>query len=175
MPASAIAHVDVDAVLPLSEMATWLATHRSERPPFPRGSGGAAESPSPRIGEGPRDDAKGTRFTCSDCGGVLFEEEEAGVTRFRCSVGHVFSMESLAAGQAERLEGALWTAVRALEDRAELRTRMSKRAARSGTRRTAEGFRAQADEARARAALVREAAEQARPGALPDDESQAAS
>jgi two-component system chemotaxis response regulator CheB len=90
-------------------------------------------------------------------------------------VGHVFSMESMAAGQAERLEGALWTAVRALEDRAELLTRMSRRAARSGTRRTAEGFRAQADEARARAALVREVAEQARPGALPDDESQAAS
>ena len=45
------------------------------------------------------------------------------MTRFRCSVGHVFSMESLALEQARHLEGAMWTAGRALEDRARLRNR----------------------------------------------------
>jgi two-component system chemotaxis response regulator CheB len=32
MPTNAIAHVDVDAVLPLSEMAGWLADHRAPSP-----------------------------------------------------------------------------------------------------------------------------------------------
>ena len=38
---------------------------------------------------------EGTRFTCPDCGGVLFERREGLLERFECSVGHVFSIESL--------------------------------------------------------------------------------
>jgi two-component system chemotaxis response regulator CheB len=130
---------------------------------------------SAHVGDAPRDDAKGTRFTCPDCGGVLFEQAESGLTRLRCSVGHVFSIESMASEQADRLEGALWTAVRALEDRAELLERLSTRAEQSQQRRSAAAFRGQAGEAKARAALVREVVEHARPQPLPDGQSQAAS
>jgi two-component system chemotaxis response regulator CheB len=99
MPRNAIDHVDVDAVLPLGQMAHWLAHHEpQDRPP----SGGAAlpDPSTPRIGQTPDDEARGTRGTCPDCGGVLIEQEETGLTRARCSVGHVFSVESLAVERA---------------------------------------------------------------------------
>jgi two-component system chemotaxis response regulator CheB len=166
MPTNAIEHVEVDAVLPLAHMAGWLAEHHSHGPP-PRGDAKKMPNPDPPdVGDPPREDATGTRFTCPDCGGVLFEQTESGLTRFRCSVGHVFSIESLADGQAQQLEGALWTAVRALEDRGELLRQMSARAMEGGHHRSAASFAEQADDADNRASLVREAIEQAR--AVPD-------
>jgi two-component system chemotaxis response regulator CheB len=162
MPSSAIAHVDVDAVLPLSQMAGWLAQKWQEHP---RATGGVRAMPNPNtpaVGDSPRQEATGTRFTCPDCGGVLFEQEEDALTRFRCSIGHVFSIESLAAGQAHELEGALWTAVRALEDRAELLRQLSARADSNRQQRSARAFEAQADDAERRSGLVRDAIEQAR-------------
>jgi two-component system chemotaxis response regulator CheB len=160
MPTSAIAHVDVDAVLPLAQMAGWLARHRPGDPRPPGGIPAMDDPQMPSTPQAPREDATGTRFTCPDCGGVLFEQTELSMTRFRCSVGHVFSIESLAAGQAHALEGALWTAVRALEDRAELLRQMAARW--EGQLRAAETFAAQADDAERRAGLVREAIEHAR-------------
>jgi two-component system chemotaxis response regulator CheB len=174
MPSNAIAHVDVDAVLPLSQMAGWLAQRRHE-PPRARGGVRAMQDPeTPTVGHPPKPESTGTRFTCPDCGGVLFEQEETGLTRFRCSIGHVFSIESLAAGQAHQLEGALWTAVRALEDRAELLRQLSARADTHGQQRSARAFEAQAADAEHRSGLVRDAIEQARatPGG---DEAEAAS
>ena len=47
-------------------------------------------------------EGNGTRFTCPDCGGVLFEEEQGALLRFRCSVGHAFSVESLEASRRPR-------------------------------------------------------------------------
>jgi two-component system, chemotaxis family, protein-glutamate methylesterase/glutaminase len=174
MPASAIAHVNVDAVLPLHEMGPWLAARPPDSPPAPGGEG-PTDDPPPDVGEGPRDDAKGTRFTCPDCGGVLFEQEEGGLSRFRCSVGHAFSIESMAAEQGERIEGALWTAVRTLEDRAELLSRMAANADQRGQRRSARAFRRQARDAAERAALVREATVGAHAASLADAGTQAAS
>ena len=68
---------------------------------------------------------EGTRYTCPDCGGVLFERREGLLERFECSVGHVFSIESLSSAQADALENALWAAVRSLEDRAALLRRLA--------------------------------------------------
>ncbi len=168
MPTSAIAHADVDAVLPLAQMAGWLARHR---PGGPRPSGGVRAMTDPQMPsttDPPSDDAPGMRYTCPDCGGVLFEQDDGGLTRFRCSVGHVFSIESLAAGQAHQLEGALWTAVRALEDRAELLRQLSARCRRDGQPHSAQTFAAQADDAERRSGLVRDAIEHAHaPVAVP--------
>jgi two-component system chemotaxis response regulator CheB len=174
MPTSAIAHVRVDAVLPLAQMAGWLARHQPVGHPPPGGVRMMEDPKTPSIADAPREDATGTRFTCPDCGGVLFEQEEGGLRRFRCSVGHVFSIESLAAGQAHELEGALWTAVRALEDRAELLRKMSARADESSQQRSARNFEAQAADAERRAGLVRDAIEHAR-AATPGGEAEAAS
>jgi two-component system chemotaxis response regulator CheB len=99
----------------------------------------------------------GTRYTCPDCGGVLFERHEGNLDRFQCSVGHVFSIESLSSAQAAALENALWAAVRSLEDRAALLIRLAGRARTNEHLRSATTFERQSDEALERAATIREA------------------
>jgi two-component system, chemotaxis family, protein-glutamate methylesterase/glutaminase len=168
MPRNAMAQVDVDAVLPLREMSHWLA-HHSE-PPTPGGTRHMQDPHRPHVGEAPRDDAAGTRYTCPDCGGVLFMQDEDSLTRFRCSVGHAFSIESLSDAQASQLEGALWTAVRALEDRAQLLRHMAQRSEQSGARRSEKAFREQANDLQARASVIRDAIESARPETARDEE-----
>lgn len=123
MPQSALDHVEVDAVLPVASIGPWLrdapglgAEERSETPMVESAGGGTGHPPG-----------EGTRYICPDCGGVLFADEEGPLLRFRCSVGHAFSIESLENAQAGVLESALWAAVRSLEDRADLLERMARR------------------------------------------------
>jgi two-component system chemotaxis response regulator CheB len=167
MPRSAIENVDVDAVLPLAQMGHWLAHHEPDDPP-PSGGAAMPDPSTPRIGEPPREEAQGTRYTCPDCGGVLFQQEEDGLTRFRCSVGHVLSIQSLAVEQARHLEGALWTAVRALEDRAELLQQMADRSHHADRPRSAHAFEGQAADLLRRAGTIRDVVEQAPAKAIDD-------
>jgi two-component system chemotaxis response regulator CheB len=180
MPLSAMAHVETDAVLPIKSMAAWILKHRptpeGETKGDPRVSanesgddprltaveGGSTETPRSAAGDG-------TRYTCPDCGGVLFERHEGNLERFQCSVGHVFSIESLSSAQAEALENALWAAVRSLEDRAALLQRLAARARNNAHTRSANTFERQAEDALDRAATIREAIQGA-----PDDQSIAA-
>jgi two-component system chemotaxis response regulator CheB len=60
-----------------------------------------------------------SRFSCPDCGGVLWSVAADGPLRFRCETGHAYSPASLAEMQTEKLEEALWAALRAIEDRVE--------------------------------------------------------
>jgi two-component system, chemotaxis family, protein-glutamate methylesterase/glutaminase len=62
-----------------------------------------------------------SRFACPDCGGVLWATSPSGAPlHFRCETGHAYSAAALAEGQTETVEGAMWAALRALEDKAEL-------------------------------------------------------
>jgi two-component system chemotaxis response regulator CheB len=79
-------------------------------------------------------------FTCPECHGTLFLTEGGGVESFRCRVGHGFSAESLLADQSGSLEAALWTALRALEERNDLMRRMTERARQQGQLNAAERF-----------------------------------
>lgn len=49
MPDSAIAHVDVDAVLTVRSMSDWIAAHRSGSPPPPRGASSMDAPPTPPV------------------------------------------------------------------------------------------------------------------------------
>jgi two-component system chemotaxis response regulator CheB len=77
--------------------------------------------------------------------------------QYSCRVGHTLTAQALLAGQTESLESALWAALRALEDREELLRRIADRARRQGNTRTMEHFEQRANQAAARAALVRTA------------------
>jgi two-component system, chemotaxis family, protein-glutamate methylesterase/glutaminase len=79
-------------------------------------------------------------ITCPACGGALWETREDGVTRYACHVGHQYAPDSLLAEHGESVEQALWSAVRVLEQHAELRLRMSTRARNAGLTTVAEGF-----------------------------------
>ena len=102
-------------------------------------------------GEGP------PRLTliCPECGGVLSEHKQAGVSQWECRVGHRYSPETLADAQAEGVEAALWTAVRALSDRSRLLHRLADAAQSRGDRRTANAFTRRARQADEQAVLVR--------------------
>jgi two-component system chemotaxis response regulator CheB len=65
-------------------------------------------------------------FTCPDCGGILFEMNSDGITRYRCHTGHVYNQLELSKKQNEALENTLWVALRMLEERKSLLEKMSK-------------------------------------------------
>lgn len=164
MPASALAHVAVDAVVPAERLATAVAdmvnglTPPKPLPPHPPSS--SNENP-----KGPLENT-GVATVCPECGGVLEERSEAGMTQWRCRVGHRYSPESLTDAQAEGVEAALWAAARVLEDRVGLLSRIAHRAETRGEIRSARTFRRRAESAGSQAQLVREALSQAAPATL---------
>jgi two-component system chemotaxis response regulator CheB len=143
MPRSAIENVQVDRVLSLDEMGPLLA--RLAREPVPveegaafmaRKNGGDGDSDIAEVGA---EDLKTrnmigppSKFTCPECGGALWEIQDGKLLRYRCHVGHGYTAESLMAAQGEKLEDALWSALRALEETAGMRRRMANRARRGG-------------------------------------------
>jgi two-component system, chemotaxis family, protein-glutamate methylesterase/glutaminase len=65
-----------------------------------------------------------------------------------CRVGHSFSAEGLYSEQADALESALWTAVRVLQERSDLATRLADRLDSKGSGLASRRFRANAEDAR---------------------------
>jgi two-component system chemotaxis response regulator CheB len=95
-------------------------------------------------------------LTCPDCGGALWQIDEDKLVRFQCHVGHRYSPESLVMQQDDRVEDALWTAVRVLEERADLRRRMASQTEAAGLAAVAESFAQQAEAAELQANQIRD-------------------
>ena len=158
MPANAARFADPDHIVPLDKVAPLLAeivdewsqgrrarAQRSDEHDQPADASAAAQHGDP------------SEFTCPECGGTLWEQQEGDLLRFRCRVGHAYSVESLLADQREALEAALWGAVVALEERADLATRLGQRMEERGRAHRAGRYGREASDARRRAGLVREA------------------
>ncbi len=161
MPASAIQHGVVDYVAAAGELPELLV----------RLVGRPADETKevimePDIDETPAEHAvaiedrrtqPGTPSTqtCPECHGTLWEDQDGGVTYFRCRIGHAFTAESLVGIQAEELEAALWTALRALEEHAALVRRMAVRASAQQHPRSSSAFTEQALDAEHHAAVIR--------------------
>jgi len=155
MPASAIANVSVDRVLRAEEIAAGIADAVT------RGKGEAVSENGSVDDQGaPRDEGEyhpASDFVCPDCGGTLFEVGENEMLRFRCRVGHAYSPEALHAVQNRNLEEALWTAVRSLEEHADLSRRLAEWAHNSALPIAEANFTSRADDAVRKAAVVRRA------------------
>jgi two-component system chemotaxis response regulator CheB len=93
-------------------------------------------------------------FVCPDCSGALFTIAEEPVLRFRCRIGHAWTADGLVAQQALTVETALWTAVRTLQERADLSERLADRAVDEGRLVSAEQFTLSAEDARAAARVL---------------------
>jgi two-component system chemotaxis response regulator CheB len=100
----------------------------------------------------------GTRsvFSCPECQGALWEIKDGDLVRYRCHVGHAYTAEAMLDANGEELERALWSALRTLEERAELVRRMAERAAGGARNRSAEQFSARAKEYEGQAERIRE-------------------
>jgi len=56
-------------------------------------------------------------YTCPDCNGSLVLVDEG---NFRCRVGHAWTSDALLAARDEEVDGALWIALRSLQEKARL-------------------------------------------------------
>ncbi|MFI5510366.1 chemotaxis protein CheB [Mycobacterium sp. NPDC051804] len=61
-------------------------------------------------------------YTCPDCNGSLMT---VGESNYRCHVGHAWTPESLLRARDDEVEGALWIALRSLQEKAKLSRRLA--------------------------------------------------
>jgi two-component system, chemotaxis family, protein-glutamate methylesterase/glutaminase len=70
-------------------------------------------------------DGPPSALTCPECGGALWEQENGQTIRYACHVGHAYTLSSLVEEQGRELETTLWSAVRSLEERADVHRRLA--------------------------------------------------
>jgi two-component system chemotaxis response regulator CheB len=97
---------------------------------------------------------------------------EGDLVRFRCRVGHAWTSDALLDSQAETLDAALWTALRALEESASLSQELAARARARGNARMAERLADSSTLALRRAETIRNVllADNRSESTVPDDD-----
>jgi len=142
MPLSVLENMDVDYVESLSKMGELLTEIITNTNPEP------VEVPPDVIQETNIDKRvsikiddltlfEKSEFNCPDCGGGLWITQKEHPTHFRCHVGHSYTERELLIRLAEVMEGTFWTALRMMEERRTLLTRMANRDEERGYRSTA--------------------------------------
>ena len=63
-------------------------------------------------------------YTCPECNGALSKINDAVPPRYRCHTGHSFTAKILAELQDQTIETALWSALRALQEKAGMEKEM---------------------------------------------------
>jgi two-component system, chemotaxis family, protein-glutamate methylesterase/glutaminase len=167
MPSSVMRNVEVDYCVGLGEIAPLLV--RISREPAAEEGAYALEEDletENRIAEQQLEPhelleavekiGKISSYTCPECHGSLWELRDADHMRFRCHVGHAFSADSLVAEQTDAVEAALWSAVRALEEKMALARHMAGRSRQRNFERAARGFSEKAREAERQADTLRQ-------------------
>jgi two-component system chemotaxis response regulator CheB len=161
MPRSAIRVVAVDHVLKASAIGDIVVDWASR--PAEAATMARKEEPEPQdpsdetdVQEMQEEFGSASGLTCPDCGGALWQLDEGRLTRYRCHVGHQYTIEGLDAEQHAQVEAALWTAVRVLEEHADLRQRMARRADASGLDMVSQSFAESARDSARQAHTIRE-------------------
>lgn len=163
MPLAALESVAVDEVAPAREMARLIMdVVARDAPPFIEPPEELALDVS--IAAGARLGAERLRrmadpspISCPDCHGVLSEVRGQEPLRFRCQIGHAYTAEVLAT-RSEQVDEAMRIALRVMEERLTLVTRMAEDARRTGRSAVAELYEARAEEYSRYADVLREAA-----------------
>jgi two-component system chemotaxis response regulator CheB len=155
MPESAIRTVgDVDAVLAATEIGDALAGLAHGIAEI---GGDLVMNPDEGLEYGTeRPSGPPSAFTCPECHGPLWEASEGDLVRYRCRVGHAYSEDSMMIEQGSAVESALWSALEALEERAEFLRRLAERHAERRPQ-LHDRFAGAADDAAERAELLRRA------------------
>jgi two-component system chemotaxis response regulator CheB len=123
MPQTALKHVRADHVVPLAEIGPLLG--RVVATPLYEGGAVVSERINIEVSiakaVNPREAGieqlgEASTYACPDCHGVLLRVDEEGHKRFRCHTVYAYSAETLLAAINERVEDALWNAVRAIDE-----------------------------------------------------------
>ena len=134
MPINALMHNRIDHRLPLERIAGALVRLLNE----PARTTAPVQPPQTLLDEiesakmnrdlrttGPL--GRPSAFTCPSCRGALWELEEGGHLRYRCHTGHAFTQQSMLIDQTIALEESLYTALRAVEEKAAALRRLAER------------------------------------------------
>jgi two-component system chemotaxis response regulator CheB len=161
MPLSALQFVEADHVLTTAGIAQLITESTVITHEGIRAMARATQESEPVVEELTIEEMKqefgdASALTCPDCGGALWEIVDGQLVRYRCHVGHHYSAAGLDNGHGEVVEEALWTAVRVLEEHADLRSRMSRRADVAGLDAVSTGFADGAQIAHAQAQAIRD-------------------
>jgi two-component system chemotaxis response regulator CheB len=136
MPANAIERAGADHIVPIAALPALLIALISEEAKTDL----VAEIPLETLEETAtaepfkRSEELGTlsNVTCPECQGNLWEIRGAEGIRFRCRVGHSYTESALDTAQSQSVERALWSALKALEERTALMRKLAEQARRRG-------------------------------------------
>lgn len=176
MPLAALESVNADEVAPAEDLARLLGevARRDAGKPVNCPDSVALEveiAAGARLGaEVLRQIAEPSALSCPDCQGVLSEMKDHQPLRYRCQIGHAMTAQILD-GRRVEVDDALRIAMRVMEERVTLVTRMAKDARDTGRTAVAELYESRATEFQRYARVLREAAVatlHSRPRALPD-------
>lgn len=167
MPRNAMREVEVDYVVPVSEMADLLVRLSEEQ--AAKTSEAVMEEDGNKQTEFEIRAAKEdkttldimkfgelTPFTCPDCHGVLFRLMDGNRPRFRCHTGHAFSADSLLTTVTESIEESLWNAIRCIDESTMLLNHMGNHFANNGQANLGAMYYKKALEAEARGDIIRQ-------------------
>lgn len=167
MPGAALQAMAVDHCVPLEGIAPLLVELVRQA------AVAVAVDPPPHLvhehlaglgGENAMDEleqvAAPSTLVCPDCKGTLWEIRDANPPRYRCHTGHGFSLRTLAAVQQEATENALWSAVRALQEKEVLLRRIAELDRSAGDEAHARQAETEAEQLRAQAETLRALVEQ---------------
>jgi two-component system, chemotaxis family, protein-glutamate methylesterase/glutaminase len=95
-------------------------------------------------------------IACPECHGVMWEIEDGELVRYRCHVGHAYSVDLLNIALDANLNRALGSALRVLDERAAVSRRLEEQAAERGGSDLARSWQRRADEFERDAEILRE-------------------
>lgn len=164
MPRSALAATDQAIAVPADALADEVVRLVAEKtavpfPDFPEPDEELIHEIDGLLAGNPETDTRSRSYSdliCPECGGPLYATREQRPQTYDCLVGHRWSPRSLFEKQGSTVDGALWLAVRALEERGRLAAKLAKDARDRGHVLSAGHFEDSADEARRSADAIRQ-------------------
>jgi len=146
MPLTALKRARPDHIAPLEKLPTLLESlvHQPTGEPRPVPETVRYEVEIARSGRESMDDmdriGRRSVLSCPDCGGVMWEIDEGNLTRYRCHVGHAYTDELMHLAVDEGVRRALASALRALDERAALVSKLKAQAVATGHNQLAESW-----------------------------------
>lgn len=85
-------------------------------------------------------------YNCPDCGGGLWEISGEQITRYRCYTGHTYNENELLTKMGDNVESTLWVAVRMMEERSNMYTKIARDNQKKGLARISRSYDQNAQE-----------------------------